>query len=122
MLRDHLQQPQGTKGRFYGRVIDPLGGPIAGASVPWKLEKYLWFDISGVAHTDSEGYFSINGRRLSGDILTIRPIGASDYQDTTPSDRRIFRYGWWRGKDEHEPFGSEPVFFELRRNDSPTSP
>ena len=67
--------------KFYGRVIDQHGNPVAGAKVGVSLLRWRILDAGGEYHeftTDSEGYFAIKG--ISGQVLTIRKIEKDGYE------------------------------------------
>jgi hypothetical protein len=102
--------------RFYGKVVDQYGEPVAGASVHLQ-----WVNLQGErgveeTHvvTDAEGLFSLEGVR--GKRLLVLRIEKNGYYDANANENQTgFEFANPAEEIFYEPDASNPVVFMMRK-------
>jgi len=100
--------------RFYGRVVDEIGEPVAGATV-----NLTWTDASQEGTSartllsDARGFFSIEG--VHGKDLVVR-VAKPGYQHSYIRNNFSFEYASFSDAKYHEPDAARPVPFIVRKN------
>ncbi len=98
--------------RFFGKVIDEKGSPVAGATA-----SFLWTDMSSEgtsslqATTDDSGRFSLENAK--GKRLQVR-VTKNDYY-TSANNSYSFEYAAFFEENYHLPDPDNPVVFWLRK-------
>lgn len=98
--------------RFYGKVIDENGHPVAGATA-----SFIWTDMSLKGSSTAElvsdglGLFSLESVR--GKRLQVRVSKEGYY--TNPKNAFSFEYAAFFETNYHEPDREDPVVFRLRK-------
>jgi hypothetical protein len=117
LRREDPQYEWKTPIKFYGRVLDQEGKPVAGATAD-----IVWTDMSpeGSSHmqvtSDGAGLFSITG--ISGKHMTVR-VTKEGYLRETSKGRSAFEFaGFWE-PTYYEPDPNNPVIFYLRKKGEP---
>ncbi len=94
--------------RFYGKVIDQDGQPVAGVRI-----RYGWNDINGsnerFAESDTQGMFSIEN--IQGKLLSVR-LEKEDYHAVN-NGFGSFEYAAFFEPDYHEPEPNNPAVFRM---------
>ena len=95
---------------FYGKVVDELNSPVAGATV-----KFLWQTADATPEnqmsSDGQGSFVISG--INGKALEVHVEKDGYYSSRL--ERNFFEYGDRADKRFHSPNPIQPVMFTLRR-------
>lgn len=104
--------------RFYGKVLDENGHPVAGATA-----SFIWTDMSpqgsstAEAVSDGAGHFSLEG--VQGKRLQVRVSKEGYYTD--PTNTFSFEYAAFFEQNYYEPNPENPILFRLRKmGDVPT--
>ena len=111
--REEMKNEWKTPIRFYGKVVDENGEPVAGAKA-----HFSWTDLSpeGTSQADvysnAQGLFSLSG--VNGKFTTV-DVEKEGYYTSRQKNRSSFEYAEKTDESFYKPDPSSPVIFHLQK-------